>query len=149
MHMSLKDATVATRLPARDLERARRFYADKLGLEPVEERPGGLLYRCGGGEFALFESAGAASGGHTQMGWEVEDIEATVGELRARGVKVTTASGATAITVAHSTLGAVIAINRRFPLLADAQRLQRSPEMWVEVLPKPHSGEKVPERMKV
>ena len=43
-------------------------------------------------------------------------------QLRARGVKVTTASGATAVTVAHSTLGAVIAINRRFPLLADAQR---------------------------
>lgn len=43
-------------------------------------------------------------------------------ELRARGVKVTTASGATAITVAHSTLGAVIALNRSFPLLADAQR---------------------------
>lgn len=43
-------------------------------------------------------------------------------DLRARGVKVTTASGATAVTVAHSTLGAVIAINRRFPLLADAQR---------------------------
>ncbi len=43
-------------------------------------------------------------------------------DLRVRGVKVTTASGATAITVAHSTLGAVIALNRRFPLLADAQR---------------------------
>jgi phosphoglycerate dehydrogenase-like enzyme len=43
-------------------------------------------------------------------------------ELRARGVKVTTASGATAVTVAHSVLGAVIALNRRWPLLADAQR---------------------------
>jgi phosphoglycerate dehydrogenase-like enzyme len=43
-------------------------------------------------------------------------------ELRDRGVKVTTASGATSTTVAHSTLGAVIALNRRFPLLADAQR---------------------------
>jgi phosphoglycerate dehydrogenase-like enzyme len=43
-------------------------------------------------------------------------------ELRSRGVKVTTASGATAVTVAHSVLGAVIAINRRWPLLADAQR---------------------------
>lgn len=43
-------------------------------------------------------------------------------ELRDRGVKVTTASGATAVTVAHSVLGALIAINRRFPLLADAQR---------------------------
>jgi phosphoglycerate dehydrogenase-like enzyme len=43
-------------------------------------------------------------------------------ELRARGVKVTTASGATAVTVSHSVLGALIAINRRFPLLADGQR---------------------------
>jgi D-2-hydroxyacid dehydrogenase (NADP+) len=43
-------------------------------------------------------------------------------ELRGRGVKVTTASGATAVTVAHSVLGALIALNRRFPLLADAQR---------------------------
>jgi D-2-hydroxyacid dehydrogenase (NADP+) len=43
-------------------------------------------------------------------------------ELRDRGVKVTTASGATAVTVSHSVLGAVIAVNRRFPLLTDAQR---------------------------
>jgi D-2-hydroxyacid dehydrogenase (NADP+) len=43
-------------------------------------------------------------------------------ELRARGVKITTASGATAVTVSHSVLGALIAVNRRFPLLADAQR---------------------------
>lgn len=77
---------VAARIPAHDLERAKRFYAEKLGLEPSEERPGGALYRCGQGTFALFESAGMASGTHTQMGWEVEDIEATVTELRRRGV---------------------------------------------------------------
>jgi catechol 2,3-dioxygenase-like lactoylglutathione lyase family enzyme len=83
---ALADASVATRLPAQDLERARAFYSEKLGLEPSEERPGGLLYRCAKGEFALFESAGAPSEAHTQMGWEVEDIEAAVAELRARGV---------------------------------------------------------------
>ena len=83
----LRDAGVATRLPARDLERARRFYADKLGLEPAEERPGGLLYRGANGEFALFESAGASPGTFTQMGWEVDDIEGTVAELRGRGVE--------------------------------------------------------------
>jgi catechol 2,3-dioxygenase-like lactoylglutathione lyase family enzyme len=82
----LNKGRVATRLPAQDLNRARAFYADKLGLEPVEERPGGLRYVCAGGEFALFESVGAASGAHTQMGWEVDDIEATVTELRSRGV---------------------------------------------------------------
>jgi catechol 2,3-dioxygenase-like lactoylglutathione lyase family enzyme len=82
----LKEGRVASRLPAQDLDRARAFYADKLGLHPVEERPGGLRYACAAGEFALFESAGAASGDHTQMGWEVDDIEATVAELRSRGV---------------------------------------------------------------
>jgi len=82
----LKSAAVATRLPAQDLKRARRFYAEVLGLEPTDERPGGLLYRCASGEFALFESAGASTGAFTQMGWEVQDIEATVAELERRGV---------------------------------------------------------------
>ena len=82
----LSKGRVATRLPAQDLDRARAFYAEKLGLEPVEEREGGLRYVSAGGEFALFQSEGAPSGDHTQMGWEVEDIEATVAALRARGV---------------------------------------------------------------
>ena len=83
----LNSAKVATRIPAQDLERARAFYSEKLGLEPVEERDGGLLYRpSGAGEFGVFASAGAPTGEHTQMAFEVEDIEATVMELRGRGV---------------------------------------------------------------
>lgn len=82
----LQDAAVATRLPAQNLQRARAFYAEKLGLEPVEERPGGLLYRCRSGTFALFETTGAPSGTHTQMAFEVDDIDATVAELSRRGV---------------------------------------------------------------
>jgi catechol 2,3-dioxygenase-like lactoylglutathione lyase family enzyme len=84
--MMLADGRIATRLPAQDLQRARAFYADKLGLEPVEERPGGLLYRCGGCEFALFASAGGSPGTFTQMAWTVDDVVATVAELRSRGV---------------------------------------------------------------
>jgi catechol 2,3-dioxygenase-like lactoylglutathione lyase family enzyme len=82
----LENGRVATRVPAQDLDRARAFYSEKLGLEPAEEREGGLRYVCAAGEFALFESAGAASGDYTQMAWEVDDIEATVRELRSRGV---------------------------------------------------------------
>jgi catechol 2,3-dioxygenase-like lactoylglutathione lyase family enzyme len=82
----LSDGHVAPRLPAQDLERARAFYAEKLGLDPTEERPGGLRYQLGGGEFVLFESAGAPSGEHTQMAIEVDDLESTVAELRGRGV---------------------------------------------------------------
>lgn len=82
----LQSSKVAARIPVSNLERAKAFYSDKLGLTPSEERPGGLRYRCGSGEFSLFQSSGAASGEHTQMAWEVDDIEAAVDELRSRGV---------------------------------------------------------------
>src|SRR5215469_2746439 len=82
----LENGAVATRLPAQDLERARAFYAEKLGLEPTEERSGGLLYRCARGEFALFQTGGTPSGSHTQMAWQVDDIDAVVAQLGARGV---------------------------------------------------------------
>ncbi|MEV6651709.1 VOC family protein [Streptomyces sp. NPDC051219] len=82
----LARARVATRLPAQNLDRARRFYSQKLGLEPIDERPGGLLYRCAGADFALFQSAGASPGTFTQMGWEVDDIENVVSQLKRRGV---------------------------------------------------------------
>ncbi len=82
----LQNSSVAARIPAQDLARARSFYSNRLGLDPIEERPGGLRYRCGSGYFSLFQSSGSPSGSHTQMGWEVNDIEATVTELRRRGV---------------------------------------------------------------
>jgi catechol 2,3-dioxygenase-like lactoylglutathione lyase family enzyme len=82
----LNQSGVAARLPAQDLARARAFYAEKLGLEPAEERPGGLRYRCGEGEFALFESAAAASGSHTQMAWQVDDLDTVIAQLRNKGV---------------------------------------------------------------
>jgi catechol 2,3-dioxygenase-like lactoylglutathione lyase family enzyme len=82
----LSNAHTVTKLPARDLERARAFYRDKLGLDPVEQREGGLRYVCGWTEFHLFSSAGAPSGASTQMAFEVDDLEATLADLRARGV---------------------------------------------------------------
>jgi catechol 2,3-dioxygenase-like lactoylglutathione lyase family enzyme len=83
----LQNARVATRLPAIDLERARAFYAEKLGLVPVEERPGGLKFECASGVFALFQSTGRPSGEHTQMAFEVDDLDAVVSALRAGGVE--------------------------------------------------------------
>lgn len=84
---ALASSKVSTRLPAQDLDRARRFYAEKLGLEPTEERHGGLRYQCASGDFALFASTGTASGESTQIAFDVPDIEAAVAELRSRGVE--------------------------------------------------------------
>ena len=83
----LAGARVATRLPCEDLERARRFYRDVLGLEPAEERDGGLLYHGASGSFALFASAGRSSGESTQMAFEVDDLDAVVAALKARGLE--------------------------------------------------------------
>ncbi len=83
---ALRTSNTITKLPAQDLGRARHFYREQLGLEPVEEREGGLRYVCGGTEFHVFQSSGSASGESTQMGFDVEDLDATMRDLRARGV---------------------------------------------------------------
>ena len=82
--MLSESAPLAT-LPAQDLDRARAFYKDKLGLEP-REIPGALIYRSGGGDFALFESTGSSRGEFTQVRFEVADIDAAVRDLKERGV---------------------------------------------------------------
>jgi catechol 2,3-dioxygenase-like lactoylglutathione lyase family enzyme len=84
-HM-LDRADVYATIPAQDLERAKSYYADKLGLKPEEERPEGLRYSSENGGFLLFESRGEPSGTHTQLGWDVDDIEAAVAMLRENGV---------------------------------------------------------------
>jgi catechol 2,3-dioxygenase-like lactoylglutathione lyase family enzyme len=113
----LEHAKVATRLPAQDLERARRFYAEKLGLEPAEERPGGLRYRPASGEFVLFASTGAPSGDHTQMAFEVDDIEAAVAELRRRGVTFEEYEAA-----GFSTVGGIAEIEGNYPSKGTRER---------------------------
>ncbi len=83
----LADCPIHATLPAADLERAKRFYTEKLGLSPESEAPGGIFYRCGAGtRFLVFPSSGTASGAYTQMGWTVDDLEAEVADLKARGV---------------------------------------------------------------
>ena len=78
----------AARIAAQDLERARAWYTDKLGLTPVEERPGVLRYVAGATEFVIYQSAGRSNGTFTQFGFTVADIEAAAATLRERGVRL-------------------------------------------------------------
>jgi len=82
----LANAQVAAALPCQDLERAKVWYKEKLGLSPQEENPGGVYYQCAEGMFLVFPSMGKASGDHTQMGFLVDDVKAEVAELREAGV---------------------------------------------------------------
>jgi predicted enzyme related to lactoylglutathione lyase len=83
----LKDSTVTANIPAADLGRAREFYADKLGLTPTDENPGGLVYTTGGGSsFFLYETEYAGQAGHTIAQWHVGDVRSEAADLASRGV---------------------------------------------------------------
>jgi predicted enzyme related to lactoylglutathione lyase len=82
----LVDNPVHTALPATDLERAKHFYAEKLGLSVEREAPEGVFFHSGNTRFLVFPSQGTPSGTHTQMGWTVDDIEAEVSDLKSSGV---------------------------------------------------------------
>ncbi|TNM41997.1 VOC family protein [Nocardioides albidus] len=82
----LEDCRVTANIPAADLTRARRFYADTLGLEPVGENPGGLMYRTGGTDFFLYETQEAGKSRHTIAQLHVDDVRPVVDELRTRGL---------------------------------------------------------------
>lgn len=83
----LKAHSVHATLHASDMERAKHFYADKLGLEPVQELPFAIMYECGvGTHFTISPSSGQVPGTFTQMSFFVEDIAREVEELRSRGV---------------------------------------------------------------
>jgi predicted enzyme related to lactoylglutathione lyase len=74
------------KLPARDVERARVFYAERLNLTPFGEHSSHLFYEIGGSHFMVYPSSGAASGTYDQIGFVVEDVESMVATLRSNGV---------------------------------------------------------------
>jgi predicted enzyme related to lactoylglutathione lyase len=84
----LNDSKVEANVPASDLQRARDFYADKLGLTPTQELPGEVLvYRTAGGtSFQVYRTDYAGQAGHTIAQWHVADIESEVRDLKSKGV---------------------------------------------------------------
>ncbi|MGY2746154.1 VOC family protein [Pseudarthrobacter sp. O4] len=83
----LGESLVHTTLPALDLERAKQWYQEKLGLKPVEETSGGFRYEAAGGSgFVLYATPNPDRGGHTQMGFQVSDLTAEMAALRGNGL---------------------------------------------------------------
>jgi catechol 2,3-dioxygenase-like lactoylglutathione lyase family enzyme len=82
----LKTTDTYAVLPASDLQRARAFYQDKLGLDAPEETVGGLLYRTGGCRFLVYETGNAGTAKNTAMCWITTDLDGEMKDLRGRGV---------------------------------------------------------------
>ena len=84
----LSNSTVTANVPAADLGRARKFYADTLGLTPADENPGGLVFTTAGGtSFFVYETAFAGQAGHTIAQWHVADVASEVAELEKKGLE--------------------------------------------------------------
>jgi catechol 2,3-dioxygenase-like lactoylglutathione lyase family enzyme len=84
----LQNSPMYAYIPAKDVQRARKFYEEKLGFRPKEEIEGGVVY-----EFArdtacfLYPTPNAGTSRASQAFWQVDDIEREVAELKRRGVK--------------------------------------------------------------
>ena len=86
----LSDHPVFPILLSKDLDAARAFYRDTLGLEILREDPGDrIVFRCGGEtQIAVTLSTVGTADTQTQLAWRVPDIQAALADLRARGVRI-------------------------------------------------------------
>jgi len=83
----LGDANAQTMLPVKDLEKAEKFYEEVLGLRRVRETPDTVVtYRSGNTALNVYRSEFAGTNKGTAALWEVDDLDGTVKELKAKGV---------------------------------------------------------------
>ena len=83
----LTELRVHSTIPASDMARARAWYAEKLGFEPILDLPSGMMYEAAEGtRFVVFPSPNAGQAPQTCMGFATSDIEREVRDLKAHGV---------------------------------------------------------------
>jgi catechol 2,3-dioxygenase-like lactoylglutathione lyase family enzyme len=88
-----ENAKAEPAIPVSDLDQAASFYGEKLGLSEVKryDEPHAnpmIRYAVGSGSVLVYKSVGAGQSRHTLLGFVVDDIEATVADLRGRGVTI-------------------------------------------------------------
>lgn len=86
---SLTHAGVTTILPVMNMDRARRFYEGKLGLEPEGfAADGNYMFACGKGDhIALIPKPEGTKSDYTAMSFEVQSIEKVITELEGEGIR--------------------------------------------------------------
>lgn len=84
---------ITASLPAQDLSRAKDFYLEKVGLQPVQSEylnasDGRVGVALGNGvnQLVLYPAEARSSGEFLQAVFQVADVSAVVGEMRDRGV---------------------------------------------------------------
>jgi catechol 2,3-dioxygenase-like lactoylglutathione lyase family enzyme len=93
----LKDSPAFSGFSVNDLQAAKRFYGETLGLEVVEESEAGYpllsLHLNGGGRVLIYPKPNHSAATFTVLNFPVADVEKTVDELTRKGVKFEQYSG--------------------------------------------------------
>jgi predicted enzyme related to lactoylglutathione lyase len=78
------------------MDRAKRFYGETLGLKSMMENAAGVMYECGGGTGILvYPTEHAGANPATYLAFDVSDLEATMADLKAKGVAIEVYEGLT------------------------------------------------------
>ena len=76
-------------LLSKDLDQTREFYHDRLGLDILSESDHKIEFRCGSGtKLAVSKSTIGTADSQTQIGWEADDLQTEIDDIRARGVPI-------------------------------------------------------------
>ena len=82
----LGKADATPMIPVKDLDRARRFYEETLGLKSKDEWGEGVTLESGDTRINVYRSQFAGTNKATALIFSVDDIDKEVGELREKGV---------------------------------------------------------------
>ncbi len=83
----LADTKAYSGLAVHDLDQARTFYRDTLGLRTSEEYGLMWLHLAGGRDTLVYEQPSATPASFTILNFEVDDIDGAMAALAARGVR--------------------------------------------------------------
>ncbi len=82
----INQGTVQANVAVKDIAVGKQFYGEKFGLEQVDENAGGVSYQSGTGRLFVYQAPTAGTNQATSAYWEVSDIEATVADLKGKGI---------------------------------------------------------------
>ncbi|HLK40297.1 MAG TPA: VOC family protein [Polyangiaceae bacterium] len=82
----LSSSRLCAFVPTRDTARARAFYEGVLGLRVVDHDDFALTVEAGTTPVRITQVGAFSPAPFTVLGWEVDDVDATIGQLKSRGV---------------------------------------------------------------
>lgn len=84
----LKETNATVTIPVKDIEVARKFYDETVGLQRTDNgQPGVLTYKSGNSTVLVYQSQYAGTNRATAATWEVGDVEREVSQLKNKGVR--------------------------------------------------------------